>query len=180
MFHDAPAYLSPKDETLRVATWERVPAGIAKRLDGPIKWPLFLWGNGGTGKTCLAFLIWRNKGGYWLDASSAIRGITEAWGKGTGPFLGIAPWPWRDGTYMLERFEAAPFVALDDLGVRKPTDPQYEALYEMCKRRDGRPMVVTCNAGPNELVKIYDDRILSRLTRGTVIEFSGKDRRIGG
>jgi hypothetical protein len=31
---------------------------------------------------------------------------------------------------------------------------------------------------PKDLLTIYDDRIVSRLTRGTVVELTGPDRRV--
>jgi hypothetical protein len=72
-----------------------------------------------------------------------------------------------------------PLVVLDELGCReKVTDFQYETVKAVLDARDGRPLVVASNLGPEGLAVVYDDRIASRLMAGSVLELQGEDRRL--
>jgi hypothetical protein len=43
--------------------------------------------------------------------------------------------------------------------------------------RKGRPVVIVSNHDLRKLSEIYDERIVSRLSAGTVLEIRGQDRR---
>lgn len=73
--------------------------------------------------------------------------------------------------------EDAGLVCIDDIGLREPTPPQLQALWEILTARERKPLVVSSNLAPEELAKIYDDRILSRLCCGTTIHVRDSDRR---
>ena len=66
---------------------------------------------------------------------------------------------------------------LDDLGVRPPTPPMLQAIFDVLEMRKGRPVVIVSNHDLRKLSEIYDERIVSRLSAGTVLEIRGQDRR---
>lgn len=76
------------------------------------------------------------------------------------------------------RVESAHLLIIDDLGLRRPTEAQYEVVYEIIDRRGRRPLALSANLSPDQLRDLYDDRVVSRLMRGTVIELDLPDRRI--
>ena len=71
-------------------------------------------------------------------------------------------------------------VALDDLGAEKTTDFVLQELYRLISQRElwGKPTLITTNLSLDTLAKKLDDRIVSRMAGGIVLEFSGADRRI--
>ena len=54
-----------------------------------------------------------------------------------------------------------------------------QGLFDLMEWRRGKPLVITSNKSPEDIGAIYDDRILSRLSAGTVLEIVGPDRREG-
>jgi DNA replication protein DnaC len=153
------------------------------------KWPIFLTGPAGTGKTCAAACLFRWFPGpvdakrqcLWLSVGSEVKSVCSANGAG----LAVVQSQTSDATamrsafWMLSRLRDAAFVVLDDLGTRPPTDPQYEALNDIVNARAGKPTVYTSNLGIADIGRLYDDRTASRLGRGAVIPCCGQDRRMG-
>ena len=74
--------------------------------------------------------------------------------------------------------EACPLVILDDIATRDLTGPQMDAMLYLLNIRCKRPLIVTCNFSPAALSSIMDDRIVSRVSAGVVIEVTGEDRRV--
>lgn len=71
-------------------------------------------------------------------------------------------------------------MVIDDIGVREASQAQSEAMLLLLNERRAKPMILTGNLKPSELNKAYDDRIVSRLTAGIVIEVTGGDQRAQG
>lgn len=71
-----------------------------------------------------------------------------------------------------------PLICLDDVGVREPTGAQLDALLNMLDQRAGKPLIVTGNLAPELLVDVLDNRVVSRLCAGVVIEVLGEDQRL--
>ena len=173
---------SHAEASMSRATWEKVDPKVKRTILKPLgSWPLLFWGPGGTGKSSVAALLfmaadcpgWRP---YWLNAADTIRGITSAWGTGEAKFGGYAGEMPADR--MLEFIGRAGFLVLDDIGTRAATAPQQDAAYAIVCARMGKPTVYTSNLDPEGLAKVYDDRVVSRLCAGRVVEFTGKDRRM--
>jgi DNA replication protein DnaC len=140
----------------------------------PSKPLMMLNGSKGTGKTTLAVAI--------LRAARERHGVA-------GQF-----WPVID---LLDRYRACydenatetvaqvdgmlakmGLVILDDWGAHKGTDYAMERLFRLVdeRYRDGKPLVITTNAGLTEM----DGRVKSRLTDvrvATVVNFVGPDQR---
>jgi DNA replication protein DnaC len=58
------------------------------------------------------------------------------------------------------------------------SEAQYEVMQEFLSRRQGRPTVITGNLSIEQIAKVYDDRVASRLAAGTCIEITGEDMRL--
>ena len=70
-------------------------------------------------------------------------------------------------------------VVVDDLGARdRVSDHAYETLKKVLDSREGRPLIALSNARLSELARVYDDRIASRLSAGTLIALDEPDQRL--
>lgn len=149
-------------------------------LHGDGSWPLVLLGPAGRGKTCLALCIadWvqDHRGGesrYYTagELGRMLGGVRRGEAAYTS---GVRMY--EDG-FWLDMMHRGLFV-LDELGLRgRPTDTEYEAVKGFLDRREKRRSVIVSNAMMNELRIDYDDRIVSRLSLGTILVLSGPDRR---
>ena len=153
-----------------------------------MRWPLLLTGKTGTGKTCLAGLIFERfpdmeqpMGGgecYWVNATDGLRAMVCSQVEHQR-FFGM---PQGVPTRYFDHLNAARecgLLVLDDLGARKPSEAVQEVVLALINARAGKPFIVTTNLGMKELAANYDDRVVDRLGEGTVLEFSGKSRRTG-
>lgn len=130
-------------------------------VHGRRKWPLYLHGRAGRGKTCAALAFGDNVPGalFWL--------LEELMGH---------VYESRSSLWYYAR--KAPLVIVDELGMRSgDSDREYTALKTMADIREHRPAIWISNLAPEQLLTKYDDRVSSRLTCGTVIELTGTDRR---
>lgn len=125
------------------------------------RWPLFLYGPAGTGKTCVGLLLCDQYGGRYFT----IEHLADR------AFHPDDCEPWRSmGT--------APLIVLDELGCRnRDSDREYGAVKRAADLRGNRPLVWISNLAPGELVTTFDDRIASRVCCGARIAFTGADRR---
>jgi len=159
---------------------QRELAGVDERLwrrlmdvctaGGP--WPITLIGGVGVGKTCAALCM--------LDRVSRMRQYR------TVADLVLAVNNWRRGNSVSPSegevwrwWQRAAFTVLDELGARdRVSDAAYEIVKKAIDLRQNKPSVFISNKGLDDLARVYDDRIASRLNAGTVIDLSGwKDRR---
>ena len=127
-------------------------------------WPLYIYGNPGSGKTCIAALIYEafTRRPVWSRADDFLLEYVDR----------------GDGRKALQaKVEGTPCLFLDDLGVRPPTPPMLQAIFDVLEMRKGRPVVIVSNHDLRKLSEIYDERIVSRLSAGTVLEIRGQDRR---
>ena len=131
------------------------------------RFPIYVSGDVGTGKTGFAAVmyriasrpIWRRADSFLLDLS-----------------MGRS-----DDTYRSELRKAADasLLVLDDLGIRKPSEGMFHLLFDVLELRKTKPTIITSNKTIDELSDHYTDgRIYSRLASGTVMQMSGKDRRV--
>lgn len=150
---------------------------IRRLVCGELPWPLVLIGPAGTGKTCAALcLVDHAHGRYWTAGDlcglliRAQDGRYE-WSNGGygGKWHPEDVWGW---------IATAPLVALDEIGTRAVSDFAYETVKRVIDEREGKPLVVISNADLAALGRLYDDRIVSRLAAGTVVELAGDDRRL--
>lgn len=146
-------------------------------------WPLYIHGEAGTGKTCIAALLYRDFIGYaaWCSCRALLRDMAAfradpahamVWLMASGNVCHRpAANAWADLT------DPGWLVCLDDLGTRELSPTQSEILLDLLDARVGKPLIVTGNHDRAGLLKFMDPRIVSRLCQGTVIGLVGKDRR---
>lgn len=129
---------------------------------GEIRWPLFVYGEAGAGKTRAALSLCDHvPSAYYLTAEQICTEILDRRDFVTWRYL-------RD--YSL--------VVVDELGTRQnPGDLEYTAVKRVADEREDRATIYISNVGPDELPKAYDDRIASRVLCGTVFHLVDGDRR---
>lgn len=151
---------------------------IAELVAGRLEWPLYLYGPVGTGKTCAALLLCDAVGGgclyYSVDDAAeqriaAMKGLLYCDATGSR----IHPHQWR------ARWRGAALGIVDELGIRsEPSAYEYEVVKLLIDTRKGKPLLLIANHPPDRLASLYDQRLASRVSEGTVFELGGSDRRI--
>lgn len=141
---------------------ERLRNLLRALCQGKEKWPLFLHGPAGTGKSSAGLAL--------CDYAP------------TATFLTLDDVCDRimRGEHDLEEWLASKHLAvLDELGTRnKATDLPYTAAKKFCDARHGMPAIYISNLPPSQIAVLFDDRIASRVLCGTWFELSGADRRV--
>lgn len=164
----------PRDRNL-VA--DNVAERIREVASSGIGWPIVMLGASGGGKTCAALCALDHFGGVYFELSDFTDRITKA-------RRGELWWDDSQGYRIPESevwdlWDKSNLAVLDEIAMRSPTDAQFDTLKRMLDRRDGRPLIVISNFSMEQIVRVYDDRIASRLSQGTVIKFAD-DRRTTG
>lgn len=143
--------------------------------EGRLPWPLTMWGSVGTGKTCAALCILDRcifSRRYFTVTTFCERVRLVEQGK--IEYVSITTF-WRE-------WESADVTCLDELGSRSSRDKVSDHHYDTIKRaidlRQEKPAIWISNLSLEELAQVYDDRIASRLSEGTVIAMNGEDRRL--
>jgi hypothetical protein len=174
---------------------EPLRAVVRGLLAGARPWPLYLYGDSGVGKTSLALLLLDLCGPVppaagtrpervrdWLAGYCEVRAVP---GLKIDADKGRLPWSnagssgeyaWHD---LLGAVKRAPLFAFDELGVGATTaDFRLDAVLEVVGERcvnPVRPFVVTGNVGPDELARIYDNRVARRVAWGTVVRWTREE-----
>lgn len=144
---------------------------LADLIVGQAPWPLVLCGETGSGKTCAALCLHDYFGGWYTTLADlhALRNDVLAerlfWGGVSDVKVRI--------TEFWETWSKHSVCTIDEIGVRSPTDAQYETLKTALDRREARPLIVVSNLTVAELDDLYDNRVASRLASGTVLEMKG-------
>lgn len=179
---------------------EQTPDGLLKAIR--LAWasgcfPVTLQGPTGTGKSCCAAVVLNRV----LEREE--RKATEEDREPVPPLW----WSWprlcdvlvqcrRDGFAMVEgtvgdkfamheadlwRMLRHPrFVVVDEIGTRVANEVRLEAMWQLLEARGRLPTLFTTNLTLQEVPRVFDARVLSRLSAGTWIEVRGQDRRAEG
>lgn len=156
---------------LQTAIREAVQAG---------KWPLYLFGDQGRGKTCAMAALYRKvtPAPQWVDLQRFVRTVQRVRTSDDGKVYDFSQY----GSSELDLFRKfvidTPLMLVDDVGIRAPSDSAFEVVYELVNRRGKQPAIYTSNVAPDKLHTVYDGRVASRMLAGTAIHLTGKDRRI--
>jgi DNA replication protein DnaC len=138
---------------------------FAKLASAKLRWPLFLHGPAGSGKTMASLCLCD----ITLTAMySTVDVLCDRIMAGSGVEL------WNS-------IGGKDLAVLDELGDRMHVNElHYKAVKRFCDAREGanRVAIYISNLNAKELREIYDDRIVSRVCCGTVIELGGVDRRL--
>lgn len=141
---------------------------LTKWVKDPQKRTLFLWGETGSGKTYTAFALMRyffESGTKWIQYISApdilLMGKTE---------VGIMR--------LKEVYGECPLLLVDDLGVERAAEWEIKHIFTLFDIRynAGLPTIVTSNLNLENLTKVLDKRIVSRLA-GETVKFPDEDLR---
>ncbi len=145
---------------------------------GKSPWPLLLYGECGSGKSCAALCVLDFVGrGICVTVEEWVEMCDEA-RRGR---LQYSSGYKRTLSELRQKYKEAPVVVLDELGTRKLPDRDYTNLHWAIDVREGKPLVCCCNENLDELAnKIYDDRIASRLRGGSVVLLEGDRRKDQG
>ncbi len=162
--------------------WNKVSAGLKAAIvqaAKECKWPWYFYGPAGRGKTSAAGCVYRYFDGppfgefgsvHWWDAGMITRAMVLATARIEGNEASI-----------LRTVSIARLIVIDDVGTREPTAAQLDALRTIINTRGTRPMILTGNLSPDEMIQfIKDDRIVSRICSGTIFNVTGSDRRLAG
>lgn len=160
----------------RAASLSGCPPAVAEWCARPAR-PLMLRGDVGAGKTWAACAA--------LVALASERTVVF------GTLRQIADEA-RTAEYRqnpLRRYQRAGALCIDDLGKDEMTRSRLSLLFEVVKARDeaGLPTIYTTNYGWSDLLgrlsagddQTLVDTIASRLTRCLIVDFEGRDRRLG-
>lgn len=138
-------------------------------------------GPAGTGKTCAALALLDIVDGarkFWVAADMLEELIACQKGELTRGERNVNMQEFWDG------WRNAALAVLDEIGGReRVSDFHYETIKRAIDFRESRPAIFISNLpldsrDSGSIRSIYDDRIASRLAGGTVIRFTGRDRRL--
>lgn len=135
---------------------------------GNLRWPLLIFGPSGTGKTSASLALADR-----IETASYTTAEDLATFVMTHDAIEVES-EWK-------RIAGKSLAILDELACReRVTDLGYSVVKKFMDLREqeaGRVAIFVTNVEPGELVGLYDRKIYSRATAGTVIELTGADRR---
>ncbi|MFF4777501.1 DnaA ATPase domain-containing protein [Microtetraspora fusca] len=161
--------LDPRHQHVaRIRAWAEDPNGRTLLLSGAT----------GVGKTHVAFALLR----HFAEQGRTVKAWKEkSYLDALLPDGGPEPaWKVRDGAARVQD------LLVDDLGANR--DLERGAATEFVQRElcdlfsprlgRGKRLIITTNLGPAELERLYDERIISRISQQiTVVQITGPDRR---
>ncbi len=159
-----------------------VPQEVRRAIDscctGQSAWPLLLFGSTGVGKTCAGLALCDHAAG-----SSSFRDVddlADVFGAvRNGKRRAVAGLDCESIADFDRAIRATQLMVIDELAIRgKVSDNQYQAIKRVLDVRQNRPLMLLSNLGPDEIADVYDDRIASRCSAGSLLEWNGPDRRL--
>lgn len=161
---------------------------IKKAASGDLKWPLYVYGDVGVGKTrgglCVADHVasaeWFTFEEWWqatIDVKKGDKWFTSGGELTPGGYRELA----REVKWTVEMWwrylTRIPLVVVDDVGVRGASEAAREAFKTLLDLRSDRPLIVTSNIDMAGIEEVFDGRIRDRLESGTVVRLKGRSKR---
>lgn len=165
---------------------------IRDAVSGNMKWPMYIYGEVGRGKTFLAAAIykeWASNGPVlWMPYTQYCDRCDDLRLKRE---LCITD-GFRNFEFSVETWwdyiRAADLVVIDDLGVGEKGPWRNEWIFELLERRHRKPLIFTSNLhfdnlqGPmniahSTIFEVFDGRVISRIREGRPIHLQGHDMR---
>ena len=145
-------------------------------------WPIYLWGDAGRGKSCAAaaaFASW-SKPAIWLGFSQLCDDLNKFNTSQIVTFYsGATPVDLSKSGYW-QRLKNTGLVVVDEIGTKDSSGHRFDTVLQLLELRKKRPLILTGNLSPEKISDTYDERVLSRIYEGTVIQFVGQDHRFVG
>lgn len=145
------------------------------------RWPLFIFGGVGVGKSMAVLALCDRVAGPCI-----YRDFLDVCGEHQDAKLGRLRWHGTHAETLVspaafwQDWRRAELCAVDEIGARATvTDHQYETLKRAVDTRHGFALVLISNIDLDRLARVFDDRIASRCAAGTVVRVEGPDRRLG-
>lgn len=143
-------------------------------VNGHAPWPLVFLGETGSGKTCAALCLLDVFGKWYWVFDDWAQEVTQA-------RVGRLQWStghkkteqdvWRGIEYHKDR--EPKLLVIDEIGARRPTDVQIGIFSMTLDKRHGLPSLYVSNLDLAGIAETYDDRAASRLSAGTLVQFTG-------
>jgi DNA replication protein DnaC len=172
--HPRPLSVGPANRSPTIVS-EPARSVIRDVCTGVKPWPLTLWGGVGSGKSCAALCVLDRcifSRRYYTVSEFCERARLADRGELEGMSI----------TGFWDYWRNADITCLDELGSRsnreKVSDHHYDTVKRAIDTRHRQPAIWISNLSLEELAQVYDDRIASRLSEGTVVAMNGKDRRL--
>lgn len=143
-------------------------------------WPMYIHGDSGCGKTCstaLAYMMWPARE---VNNNGHVARIHEPIWEDCQLFVADFEFLRRDRRADSTRnnIRNTGLLVLDEVGVRGMTEAQLTAFKEIIDLRDGKPLLMTSNKTPADLMTLLgDQRIVDRILAGTIVELTGPSQR---
>ena len=174
------------------ANWDQVDFNLREQLVEAInskRFPVLMYGPTGCGKSCASAVLYcsylhpKDHVPQWIGLEDFCRQIvtcrTSRDGRVEVPRFDGGPSIWRSEQEWFRIVSAAPVLFIDDVGLRQATDTTREICHKLFSQRTPQePSFISSNLSPEQLKEVYDSRIVSRICQGTIIQVSGRDRRL--
>lgn len=148
---------------------------IREMTGGWRRWPVYIFGPVGVGKTAAVLtLIDQVEGSKYMTAAEMMVDVRAARSKrlvsNTGHDISERE--------LLRRWTESTLLVIDEVGQRRdPTAWTDETIQRVLDDRIDKPTILIGNHDLADLAKVMDDRVVSRLSAGTIIHVDGEDRR---
>lgn len=141
---------------------------------------MYLSGHAGTGKTHLAIgliIEWLKKNAPQNSTQYPLfLPAVEFFIELKGTFNGVG-----SEKEVLDKYSRTPLLCIDDIGAEKISDWSRQMFYTLIDRRyrDEKQTIITSNLTLEDVSKLIDDRISSRIVgMGVVVNLTGEDYRL--
>ena len=154
-----------------------------------MKWPLYVWGDVGVGKSCAALAVCDHVRGAEFFTFGEFADLFQSAKFGRLATTHQRAHPtvercresfninWDTGRWW-RWIASLPLVVIDDFGTRgNATKTEYDAMFTLLERRANLPLIITSNLSIEMACELFDARIQDRIEPGTRLRIQGESRR---
>lgn len=165
----------PRMERSKDEIAPRLKEELLAMVRGRRRWPVYINGPVGVGKTAAVLtLVDQVENAIYMAAAEMMDGIRAARAK---RLLSDSSYDISE-TGLFGRWAASKLVVIDEVGQRRdPTAWTDSTIQRVLDDRIDKPTILIGNHDLADLAKVMDDRVVSRLSAGSIIHVDGEDRR---